>query len=230
MLEEGEGQTVAMTVRQRVVRRLVGQFGRPHGLSGHMAGWVMAHRSSNRRRSLWVVSLLDVQPTDRVLEIGFGPGVAIQALSRLATDGLVYGVDHSMVMVRQAARRNAAAIHAGRVDLRCGSAENLPALGAPLDAIMSVNSIGFWPDPLTRLMELRGKLRPGGQIAIASQPRCPGATKETSERAAQEIEAMLSNAGFSSCRVETLSLDPPVVCVVGVTNNGSANSSRVHVR
>ncbi|WP_261986420.1 hypothetical protein [Actinomadura sp. HBU206391] len=28
----------------------------------------MPHRGSNRRRNLWVVSLLDVQPADRVLE------------------------------------------------------------------------------------------------------------------------------------------------------------------
>ena len=176
----------------------------------------MAHRSSNRRRNLWVVSLLDVQPTDRILEIGFGPGVAIHALSELATRGLVYGVDYSDVMVRQAAKRNAAAIRAGRVDLRCGSVQNLPAFGAPLDLIVAVNSMGFWPEKQARLKELRDGLRPGGRIAIASQPRCPGATKATSEQAAREIETMLREAGFARTRVETLPLDPPAVCVLGV--------------
>jgi ubiquinone/menaquinone biosynthesis C-methylase UbiE len=78
----------------------------------------MAHRSSNRRRNAWVVSLLDVQRDDRVLEIGFGPGVAIRELARLAADGYVYGLDHSEVMVRQAARRNAEGVRRGRVDLR----------------------------------------------------------------------------------------------------------------
>ena len=34
----------------------------------------MAHRGANRQRNLWVVSLLDVRPADRMLEIGFGPG------------------------------------------------------------------------------------------------------------------------------------------------------------
>jgi 16S rRNA A1518/A1519 N6-dimethyltransferase RsmA/KsgA/DIM1 with predicted DNA glycosylase/AP lyase activity len=28
----------------------------------------------NKKRSLWVLSLLNLQSTDRVLEIGFGPG------------------------------------------------------------------------------------------------------------------------------------------------------------
>lgn len=212
-----------MALKQRVIRWLVGQFGRPRGLGGHLAGWVMARRSSNRRRSRWVVSLLGVQPTDRVLEIGFGPGIAIQALSRLATSGLVYGVDHSKIMVRQAGRRNAAAIRSGRVDLRCASVENLPASAERLDRVVAVNSMGFWPDPPARLKELRDRLRPGGQIAIASQPRCPGATKETSEQAAQQIETLLREVGFSGVRVETLSLDPPVVCVLGVNSVRASN-------
>jgi SAM-dependent methyltransferase len=205
-----------MGVKQRLIRRLVGQFGRPHGLPGHVAGWVMGHRSSNRRRNLWVVSLLDVTPTDRVLEIGFGPGIAVQALSRLAIEGRVYGVDASDVMVRQARRRNAGAVRSGRVDLRVGSVDRLPAFGDQLDKILAVNSMGFWPEPAKRLKEVRDRLRPGGVIALASQPRCPGATSETSERAAREIEALINDAGFCRTRVETLPLKPPVVCVLGV--------------
>lgn len=208
-----------MRARQRVIRQVVGQFHRPHGLAGHLAGWVMAHRSSNRRRNIWVVSLLDVQPTDRVLEIGFGPGIAIHELSRLATRGQVYGIDHSEVMVNMATKRNAAAVRSGRVRLRSGSAEILPALGDRFDKIVAVNSMGFWPDPRRTVGQLRGRLRPGGEIAIASQPRCPGATSQTSVRAAQQIEAVLTDAGFSRIRVETLPLDPPVVCVLGVNND-----------
>jgi ubiquinone/menaquinone biosynthesis C-methylase UbiE len=77
----------------------------PHGAGDHIAGWVMAHRTSNVRRNRWVVSLLDVQPDDRVLELGFGPGVAIAETSRFAVRGAVFGVDHSSVMVRTAQRR-----------------------------------------------------------------------------------------------------------------------------
>jgi SAM-dependent methyltransferase len=204
-----------MNVRRRLLRRVIGQFHRPDGASGHVTGWIMAYRLSNRRRNRWVVSLLDVQPTDRVLEIGYGPGIAIQALSRLTTRGAVFGIDHSEVMLRQARRRNAAAIRAGRVDLRCGSVDHLPAFGPPLDKIVAVNSMGFWPDAPTRLRELRTILRAGGQIAVASQPRCPGATQATSAQAAVEIETVLNNAGFCGTRVEILPLDPPVVCVIG---------------
>jgi SAM-dependent methyltransferase len=90
----------------------------------------------------------------------------------------------------------------------------LPLFDEPLDAILAVNSVGFWSEPAQRLVELRALLRPGGRIAIATQPRCPGATKETSAQAARQIENLLHKAGFSQTRVETLDLKPPVVCVL----------------
>jgi SAM-dependent methyltransferase len=206
-----------MSIKQAAVKKVVGQFHRPHGLGGRAAGWVMAHRGSNRQRNVWAVGLLDVQPDDRVLEIGFGPGIAIGEIARRATRGLVCGIDHSEVMVRQATRRNAAAVREGRIDLRLGSAEDVPDFGARFDKILAVNSLMFWDEPVERLEELRRLLRPGGRIAIALQPRGPGATDETAERAGRDILEQLAAAGFSDVRVQTLKLQPTaVVCVLGV--------------
>src|SRR2546421_1598148 len=169
-------------------RDVIGQAHNPRGAAGRAAAWEMAHRPSNRQRRGWVVSLLGVRPAGKVLEIGFGPGLAIAELAR-AGAGHVYGIDHSGVMLRRASRHNAAAIRAGRVTLIRASVDQLPpALDGPFDAILAVNSVGFWPAPAERLAELRRRLAPGGRIAIASQPRCPGATADTSRPAAREIE------------------------------------------
>lgn len=208
----------AMTVKRAVIAAVVGQFGHPRGAAGSVAGWVMAHRPSNRRRNSWVVCLLDVQPTDRILEIGFGPGLAIAELSRrVGPGGHVYGIDRSEVMLRQASKRSAVAIQAGRVTLALGAVERLPpTLHGPFDAILAVNSLGFWTAPTERLADLRRRLRPGGRIAIASQPRCPGATRNTALDAAAEITDLLRAAGCPQARTEILDLDPPVVCVLAV--------------
>jgi len=196
-------------------RDVIGQAHNPRGTAGRVTAWEMAHRPSNRQRSRWVVSLLDVQPGDQVLEIGFGPGVAIAALAR-AGAAHVYGLDHSGVMVGQAARRNATAIRAGRVTLMKGSVDQLPpGLEGPFDAILAINALGFWPAPAERLAELRRRLAPGGRMAIASQPRCPGATADTSRNAAREIENLLRQADFTQLRTELLPLGPPVACVLG---------------
>ena len=108
-----------MGIKQRLLGRIMqwwarhgglAQFHHPTGAVGHVAGWIMGRRSSNVARNRWAVQLLDVQPTDRVIELGCGPGVAIAALATRAIRGLVVGVDHSQVMIRQARRRNRAAI------------------------------------------------------------------------------------------------------------------------
>jgi SAM-dependent methyltransferase len=203
-------------LKQRVISTLVSQAGHPRGALGRLEGWLFAYRGSNRQRNRWAVGLLAVRPTDRVLEVGFGPGIAIAELARRADRGQVYGIDHSEVMVRQATRRNAAAVRAGRVHLTRAPVDQLPSFGEPLDAILAVNTLGFWPDPVRRLRELRDLLRTGGRIALVSQPRCPGATRDTTTRAARELADLLTRAGFDDIRTETLELDPPVACVLAV--------------
>jgi SAM-dependent methyltransferase len=214
--------TTGVGLTRRAITKLISQAGRPRGATGRVIGWIFAHRASNRQRNRWAVRLLDVQPTDRVLEVGFGPGVAVSELALRATRGQVYGIDHSQVMVRQASRRNAAAIRTGRVHLTCTSVDRLPSFGEPLDAILAVNTVAFWPDPLQRLQNLRRLLRPAGRIALVSQPRIPGATRDSTTRAAQELEDLLTRAGFVQTRVETLNLDPPVACVLATCPAGDA--------
>ena len=221
MIEPGARGVKRVRPRQRVIAAVRAQFGRPTGLPGRAAGLLMAHRSSNRRRNAWAVSLLDVRPDDRVLEIGFGPGLAILELSRIAHAGHVCGIDHSERMLRQARRRNADGIARGVVDLRLGSVDALPVFDAPFDKILAVNTVLFWDEPDARLEQLRRLLRPAGLIAVAHQPRGPGASDETAAANGREIAAALLRAGFSEVRVTTLPLKPAVVCVLGVNGVGA---------
>jgi ubiquinone/menaquinone biosynthesis C-methylase UbiE len=174
----------------------------------------MALRPSNRRRNRWAVALLGVGPADRVLEIGFGPGIAIREAARRATCGRVVGIDHSPEMVRQATRRNAAAVHDGRVELHQAAVDRLPSFDSAFDRVLVVNSLGFWPRPVDHLIEIRSLMHRGGIIAIVSQPRCPGAASGHTDRAEREVRQQLQDAGFSDIRSERLDLSPPVTCVL----------------
>jgi SAM-dependent methyltransferase len=215
-------------VRDRVRRALVRQFHGPSGLTGRAVGLVLAHRPDNVERNRWAVGLLDLAPDATVLEVGFGAGLAVAALAERCPSGRVCGVDHSAVMVRQARRRNRAAVRAGRVDLRCASIDQpgvLAGFDARFDAVLAVNSLGMWPSPIERLREIGSVMAPGGTVAIVSQPRCPGADAATTVRAGQDVADQLAQAGFTVDRRETLDRDPPVVCVLAVAGDRSPGSS-----
>ena len=121
-------------------------------------------------------------------------------------------------MIAQARRRNREAVRRGRVTLHVAPIEALPALGEPFDKALAVNTVGFWADAVEGLGIIRPALRPGGCIALVSQPRCPGATVVHSRQAAEELEKLLDEAGYVDARTETLdALDPPAVCVLART-------------
>lgn len=197
-------------------QRLVAQFHRPHGLLGPLAGQIMARRGSNRARNLWTVDLLEIEPGDHVLELGFGPGLSIAAASRKASAGRVVGLDHSAAMLRMAVRRNRRAIRAGRVELLLASFETLPQLPERFDKILAVNSLHFsgQPDKLARWL-VEG-LRPGGTLATTFQSRRPGATDEEARRDGEQRAELFRAPGLEDVRVEVLRLQPVcAVCVLG---------------
>jgi len=190
---------------------LVSHFGHPRGPLGWLAGMIMLYE--NRARNAWAVSLLQVQAADRVLEIGFGPGWAIEQVAALAPAGFVVGVDSSQTMVRLAIKRNAAAVREGRITLRLGSALELPYPDNSFDKVLAVNSLHHWPERLSGLREVRRVLVPGGRVVVVEQPR--SATSESGLRALkQALGEQLASAGFLDIRSETKAMRPAACLAV----------------
>jgi ubiquinone/menaquinone biosynthesis C-methylase UbiE len=147
---------------------LLRAFGRPQGVLGRLGGIIMARM--NRNIAVRAIELLHVQAHDRVLEIGFGPGVGVELLASLVLSGRVDGVDYSEEMVRQATFRNAAAIDANRVGLRQGSVEDLLFENGTFDKVLAINSMQVWPNAVTGLREIQRVMKRGGRVALAFTP------------------------------------------------------------
>jgi ubiquinone/menaquinone biosynthesis C-methylase UbiE len=203
-----------MTIQSALVR----QFGKPDGLLGVLAGLIMQVRPSNRLRNLRTLELLDIRPGDRVLELGFGPGLAVKRASELATSGKVVGIDHSALMLREARRRNAVEIRTGRVELLLGSANALPRFEERFDKVLAVNVFMFWEDPVSVLAGLRGVMKSGAVIALTLQPRRSGATVGDTRAAAERMATALRDAGYETIRTELMEMAPvAAACVLGRT-------------
>ncbi len=209
-------------LRDRFARFVWGQFRKPSGLFGRFIGNGMAR--GNEYDARWTVLLLDIQPESRVLEIGFGPGVSTQYASAKAPKGSVAGIDHSDTMVQAARRRNAAAIKAGRIELKQGDVASLPYPDESFDKAFSIHSIYFWAKPVECLKELRRVLKPGGLLAITIKPKDKWTELQRRESSLRtlyfstDLAPLFSDAGFREVRVEVCPEQDkfPGECVLGV--------------
>ena len=202
-------------------RLISANFRHPKGILGRIAGNIMAR--GNEPEIRWTVDLLNIQPDDHVLEVGFGPGVGIQYAARKALSGFVAGLDFSDTMVQVASKRNQDALKAGRVALRQGDVAALPYPADAFDKAFGVHCLYFWAKPAVGLAELRRVLKPKGQLALTMTPKdkwppaqLPPADLFTLYQP-EEVASLFSEAGWHAIRVETFP-EPgrfPGVSVVG---------------
>ncbi len=143
---------------------LAGQHGHPRGIIGYMLGEQMVRQ--HMAETNWTISLLNIQPEDRVLELGFGAGRALELVATQASNGHISGIDISQTMLDAASRRNARTIKAGRVSLRHGDLTTLPFPDNQFDKVFSIQTLYFWPDPRHALAEIFRVLKPGGTLVI----------------------------------------------------------------
>ena len=130
---------------------------------------------TDRLRS--IVSQLDLHPSDRVLEIGCGHGVAATYVCERLTDGSLLAVDRSAKMIAAATRRNAAHVQAGRAEFLVRDLESLDLAERRFDKIFAARVALFHRDPERARALVAPWLAPGGRLfAFYDEPsRRPGA-------------------------------------------------------
>jgi SAM-dependent methyltransferase len=190
----------------KLLDQLIGrQIRKPLGLSG----WVLGHLMANEHKHLvnWMLESLNIQSTDYVLDVGCGGGMALKTIAGTASNGFTAGIDYSLAMTKQAARRNSTTIKRGNMSILQGDAMALPFNDGCFNTVCGVETFYFWPEPLSGLKEIWRVLRPGGSVAlvmdISKETSDASVTVDIGERlgfqvySGKEMEALLSEAGFS---------------------------------
>jgi ubiquinone/menaquinone biosynthesis C-methylase UbiE len=109
------------------------------------------------------LALMDLQPTDRVLDLGCGTGWASRRIARVVNKGEVVGLDVADEMLRRAEQTSAGLSNVRYV---WGSAEKIPARDDQFTKVLSVESFYYYADQGKALEELRRVMAPGGRLFI----------------------------------------------------------------
>ena len=149
------------------------------------------------------------------MDVGCGGGRTVSKLAAIATEGKVYGIDHSAESVAMAARTNRRWIDSGRVEIREASVSRLPFSDDVFDVVTAVETHFWWPALATDLREVLRVMKPGGRLIVIAEvyKGAPAFASKAVERysektgmallSVEEHRAMLTDAGYSDVQIRT---------------------------
>lgn len=134
-----------------------------------------------------------------VLDVACGTGIAARcAARRSGPSGRVVGIDIDRGMLSVA---QAASIAEGvSVDYQYGSASELPFSAESFDAVMCLQGVQYFPDPLRALQEFRRVLRGGSILVIVTWTEiqnCKGHWALVSALERRDIDASAARKPFA---------------------------------
>lgn len=140
---------------------------------------------------LQAIERMDIQPGERVLEVGVGTGINLALYPREAT---VTGIDFSSSMLEKAreraSRKNAAPVRLLQMD-----AADLRFAEHAFDIVYAPYLISVVPDPVKVAQEMRRVCRPGGRIIFLNHFLSPNPILSRVERM---ISPATIHIGFKS--------------------------------
>jgi SAM-dependent methyltransferase len=173
------------------------QLGKPSGWFGRV---VMASILNQGNRALIEAAVMELSAKtgERIVDVGFGGGHALQLIAPVVRPGRAAGVEISDAMIDAAKRRFGETIEVHRAN-----ALAMPFEDGWFDGILSVNTIYFWNDPGAVLRELRRVLKPDGRLVLGIRKKevlrwSPVTWFGFRLYSSREIERMMRNAGFEA--------------------------------
>ena len=161
-----------------------------------------------------ILAMLSLSPGDYLIEVGCGGGAFLS--EALLSGCRAAAVDHSLDMVRLAQEVNHEAVAQGRLAIQRASADRLPFPDAMFTCAVMTGVLGFLPDPLAALREMRRVLSPGGRLVVlGSDPAWRGTPAAPEPMASylrfysdDELRQLAEEAGFAGAQVVRRSLLP----------------------
>jgi SAM-dependent methyltransferase len=169
--------------------------------------------SKPSERFVWAVETLALDPSDRLLEVGCGHGVAVSLVCERLTSGRITAIDRSQKMIEMATRRNREHIAAGKAVLKTAALEQADFGNERFDKVFAFNVAPFWLRPTDALEIVRRHLAPDGAFYLFWDARHtqPGRARDLADVLSEKLRL----AKFSVNDVLVKDLRPvPAVCLI----------------
>lgn len=140
------------------------QLRKPSGYWGKLVAKMMNKR--NAKFYTEIIRILNVKNGEKVLEIGYGPGLGIHLLANSNTACSIHGIDFSELMYNEATKTNKTFIEQEKVNLICGDLLTTDFKNEKFDKIFCLNVIYFWDDLNTIFEMILSLLNKGGMFSI----------------------------------------------------------------
>jgi cyclopropane fatty-acyl-phospholipid synthase-like methyltransferase len=144
-------------------------------------------------RFLWAAATLEVQPADRLLEIGCGLGAAVSLICESLSDGTITAIDRSPSAIAQASRRNLAHVEAGKAEFKAVALADADFGGAWFDKVFAINVRLFRASQAGEAEVLHEALKPRGSLLLFQQHP----TAERTHAVTEELKVALERNGFT---------------------------------
>jgi ubiquinone/menaquinone biosynthesis C-methylase UbiE len=112
------------------------------------------------------VEAMKIRPGDRVLEIGFGHGIAADLVCRKLVEGSYLGVDRSAKMVAAAKARNRLHMRSGKARFVQGTLESLDLGQQRFDKVFAMRVRVFHDQPQQARRLAKRWLAPKGKLFV----------------------------------------------------------------
>ena len=177
------------------------QFKKPAGLFGNFSSNVMVKGNRNKYNAL--IKDMDIQPNEKLLEIGYGPGIGIQMISQIHESCVIHGVDFSKLMYKKASKLNKSDIDKNKVQLQYGDFLHMPIEQSQYDKIFCLNVVYFWDELNKPFEKSRSLLKAGGAFFIFMhdvntliEKKAPDSV--FNKYSIEQVVAALRSSGFNS--------------------------------
>lgn len=169
----------------------------------------MSQRIADRYR--WALDIMDIAPSDRVLELGCGNGAMASLICGRLTTGHLTAIDRSATMIARAEANNRHHIASGKASFHIMPIDVFDAHERLFDVVIAINVNVFWMEPMAGLGVIGRALTPEGSLFLVTQPPSAGKLHRI------ETDTVRNLAAADLIVRKIVRLEPPyvpMICIV----------------